>query len=361
MELLARMRRMAGAFILIALVLTLSAGVRPAPAATTPSHLARQARPIQLGVSGGNIKDMDTLYAYGGTIGALVVDARGKRYILSNNHVMARLNIGVIGEAIIQPSLIDQSYVGYQNTADTVAKLSRFITIQVVGKTRTPTNTVDAALAEVVSSRARSDGSILEIGVPSTSAATAYVGQSVKKSGRSTGLTRGTVAATNVTVDVLYSGARTKSARFIKQIRIDARNFSSGGDSGALIVENKTTAPRPVGLLFAGSGTSTVANPIGLVLSSLGVKMVGKAPASKMEEKAAPDPLDAIGAMKSRYDDNLLSTPGVVGTGVSVDGAGRPVIEIYTLDDKLATRAKIPKMVEGVPTRIVVTGQFWAY
>lgn len=354
-------RRILNALALAFLFLAAWAVVTPAPAATPPSHTARQARPIKLGVSGGSIKDMDNLFAYGGTLGALVVDSRGKRYILSNNHVIARLNTAAIGEEIIQPSLIDQDFVGFQDTGDVVARLSKYITIRVFGKLHIPSNTVDAAIAEVVGSRTRSDGSILEIGPISASPATARVGQKVKKSGRSSGLTRGTVAATDVTVDVLYSGARTKTARFVKQIRIDARGFSNGGDSGALIVEDRSSAPRAVGLLFAGSGTSTVANPIGLALSALNVKLVGKSSSSKMQEKTAPDPLAAIGAMKTRHDDDLLADPGVVGTGVSVDGAGRPVIEIYTLDDKAAARAKMPKMIEGVPTRIVVTGPFVAY
>lgn len=46
--------------------------------------------------------------------------------------------------------------------------------------------------------------------------------------------------------------------------------FSRGGDSGSLIVtqnENKN----PVGLLFAGGGRWTIANPIGLVLDAFDV------------------------------------------------------------------------------------------
>jgi hypothetical protein len=41
------------------------------------------------------------------------------------------------------------------------------------------------------------------------------------------------------------------------------------------MVEDVSTNPRAVGLLFAGSSTSAIANPIGQVLSFLGATMVG--------------------------------------------------------------------------------------
>ena len=48
--------------------------------------------------------------------------------------------------------------------------------------------------------------------------------------------------------------------------------FSAGGDSGSLIVTNGTQ--QPTGLLFAGSTTHTIANPIQAVLAALGVTIV---------------------------------------------------------------------------------------
>jgi hypothetical protein len=87
----------------------------------------------------------------------------------------------------------------------------------------------------------------------------------VKKSGRTTGLTTGTITAVNVTVDVTYStqcGIGSQKARFVNQIAIGPGGFSAGGDSGSLIVEDVATCPRAVGLLFAGSSTITIANPI---------------------------------------------------------------------------------------------------
>ena len=49
--------------------------------------------------------------------------------------------------------------------------------------------------------------------------------------------------------------------------------FLNSGDSGSLMVEDIATAPRAVGLLFAGSSTSAIANPIGQVLTFLGATM----------------------------------------------------------------------------------------
>jgi len=53
--------------------------------------------------------------------------------------------------------------------------------------------------------------------------------------------------------------------------------FLNSGDSGSLMVEDVTTSPRAVGLLYAGSSTSAIANPIGEVLQFLGGKLGGTA------------------------------------------------------------------------------------
>ena len=66
-----------------------------------------------------------------------------------------------------------------------------------------------------------------------------------------------------------------KSARFVDQIGISPGTFSAGGDSGSLIVTEDGNYP--VGLLFAGSSTRTIANPIGFVLSRFNVAIDGGA------------------------------------------------------------------------------------
>ncbi len=52
----------------------------------------------------------------------------------------------------------------------------------------------------------------------------------------------------------------------------DTGSFSDSGDSGSLIVDRKSR--RATGLLFAGSATHTIANPIDEVLTALGVSLL---------------------------------------------------------------------------------------
>ena len=128
----------------------------------------------------------------------------------------------------------------------------------------------------------QTDGAILEIGTISSQTVAASINQAVKKSGRTTGLTRSTISGLNATVSVAYDNECAGGAAFTKtftgQIIISNRasKFLAGGDSGSLMVEDVTTNPRAVGLLFAGSSTLAVANPIGEVLSFLGATMVGQ-------------------------------------------------------------------------------------
>ncbi|MDA3833310.1 MAG: hypothetical protein PF495_07930, partial [Spirochaetales bacterium] len=76
-----------------------------------------------------------------------------------------------------------------------------------------------------------------------------------------------------------FAGGAAFTKKFTGQIIISNRasKFLAGGDSGSLMVEDVSTNPRAVGLLFAGSSTLAVANPIGQVLSFLGsdASMVG--------------------------------------------------------------------------------------
>ncbi len=100
----------------------------------------------------------------------------------------------------------------------------------------------------------------------------------VKKVGRTTGLTTGIVTAINATVNVNYGAPGV--ACFINQIIVGGSGFSAGGDSGSLVVfdgkgRTKNDDRKPVGLLYAGSFTSTVLNPIDAVLTTFGVTIDG--------------------------------------------------------------------------------------
>ena len=126
-----------------------------------------------------------------------------------------------------------------------------------------------------------STGAILEIGTISSTTVAASLNQAVKKSGRTTGLTRSKVSGLNASVSVAYDNECAGGAAFTKtytgQIVITNKRsaFLNSGDSGSLMVQDVTTSPKAVGLLFAGSSTQAIANPIGQVLSFLGATMVG--------------------------------------------------------------------------------------
>jgi PKD repeat protein len=212
-------------------------------------------RPVPIGVSTGH----PAITA--GTIGCRVKDADGNVYALSNNHVYANSNIATIGDDVIQPGTFD----GGSLPDDYIGTLHDFVEIDFNGGN----NTVDAAIAKSslgdLGNATPADG----YGTPSSTIVDAFPGQAVKKYGRTTGLQPGEVSAINVEVDVCYEGFIfcTKLATFVNQIIITPGAFSDPGDSGSLIVTNDAHS-NPVGLLFAGSDTHTVANPIGVVLDA---------------------------------------------------------------------------------------------
>jgi hypothetical protein len=241
------------------------------------SHTAKQTPPIQLGTSGGWSKDLANGFCCGGTLGSLVLIG-GQQHILSNYHVFesdivsgGNNTVATTGDPVIQPGLIDVNCS--VATAQTVATL--------VKKSSLPNSNVDCSVAKVVSGQVRTDGAILEIGTISSSTVAASLNQAVKKSGRTTGLTRSSISGLNATISVAYDNECAGGAAFTKtftgQIVIANRSsrFLNSGDSGSLMVEDVATNPRAVGLLFAGSSSTAIANPIGQVLSFLGATMVG--------------------------------------------------------------------------------------
>jgi len=355
-------------------------------------------RPFPLGVSGSSqtfllIKGF--LYCYTGTLGALVEDKNGQ-YVISNNHVLAKENHNLdygsdtANDTIIQEGMLDEGPCTLNSGDPThaVATLSNYIEILFSTRRSKPSNTVDAAIATVDPSHVDPTGAILGIGTVGgwTNAALAMP---VEKTGRTTGHTFGTVQATNVTVDISYDSG---TARFVNQIRIrrpcgDA-GFSDAGDSGSLIVTvpDLGTDPLAVGLLFAGGGSDTFANPIGPVLTSLGVSMV-----------TGHDGVDNAGAMRSDYDqianncpttggggghgrphgtppglakardvaarhsNQIFALPDVVGHGVGTDENGDAVIEIYVKTKGRQGAGGHPSDLEGVPVRVIETGPIRAY
>ena len=251
-----------------------------------------------------------------GTLGGIVFDRySGEPLILSNNHVLANSNKAEVGDAILQPGPTDHgarpddvvanlhrfemlrffsdSPTGarppstpplfppggcdiaeaFVTVGNVLSKLSgsskRLATVQApkaqIDTTPIYPNRVDAALARPINPMLFQQ-SIAEIGRPNGTKL-AQIGMPIRKHGRTTGYTEGTVTLMNATVDVDY-GDQLK-ARFSGQVI--ASPISQGGDSGALIIEGDSL--KAVGLLFAGSRRATIFTPIQTVLDVMEVDL----------------------------------------------------------------------------------------
>ncbi|OGP88919.1 MAG: hypothetical protein A2157_01375 [Deltaproteobacteria bacterium RBG_16_47_11] len=325
------------------------------------AHQAIQIPPISLGTSGGNIYDYSRKYCCSGTLGALVQKG-SSYYILSNNHVLARSNMGEGGEEIGQPGLIDYNCGAYQ----IVAHLSDFVPISFARRT---TNVVDAAIAEIVPWRVKMNGDILDIGQISGFTIPPTIGLAVQKSGRTTGHTLGIIAAIDVTVSVKYTtqcgSRRERKATFVNQILINDAGFSSGGDSGSLVVTQETT-PKALGLLFAGSETATVCNPIDDVLDALGISLVGTdsiaGGSSGFSAQMSATEVMVARAVKARHEEAIFAGhPAVCGVGIGRGADGRAMIQVYAERDLPSVRRAIPHVLEGISVEFIETGEIIAY
>jgi len=243
------------------------------------SDPTKRQRPAPLGFSVGH----PAITA--GSIGARVVDATGNVYVLSNNHVLANSNGATIGDPALQPGPFD----GGTAPADQIGTLAAFQTIDFSGGA----NTIDAAIAlSSADNLANATPADEGYGLPNSAIygdangdgvfddRNSLLGLAVQKYGRTTKATHGQITGINATVNVCYEVFIifcVKQATFVDQLIIEPGTFSGGGDSGSLIVADDGSN-RPVGLLFAGSSTQTIANRIDLVLNHFGVRIDGGEP-----------------------------------------------------------------------------------
>ena len=252
-------------------------------------------RPAPGGVSLGHV-DITA-----GTLGCWV-RRNGELVILSNNHVIADSNLARIGDPIVQPGPTD----GGRDPQDTIATLLDFVPIVFPGSgggdgggdggggggggggcggcgggsnvlsnlfgggkseeasAQMNDNLVDAAIARPLDASS-ADTTILEVGsIQGTAEGT--LGMSLKKYGRTTEFTTGTLNQIDVTVDVSYGSGRV--ARFTDQLLTGP--MSQGGDSGSAVLNDSNQL---VGLLFAGSSSTTIINRIQNVFSALNLTL----------------------------------------------------------------------------------------
>ncbi len=237
-------------------------------------------RPARPGLSIGLADELSA-----GTFGCLV-RREGRRFILSNNHVLAKSNRAPLGSAVVQPGRLDGG-----TSADRIATLAEFVPIAFDGEpppkppggcsagiarllaaqraqaapvNQPGNNKVDCAIA-ALEDDALASADILGIGAP-VGAGVATLGTQVRKSGRTTGLTTGVIEQIDVSVRIDFNGP---AATFTEQLLAGA--MSAPGDSGSVVMDLQGNV---IGLLFAGSATTTVITPIQLVLSALRVEVV---------------------------------------------------------------------------------------
>jgi hypothetical protein len=164
------------------------------------------------------------------------------------------------------------------------------------------------------------------------------------------------------------------TVNYSNQISVTGGTFSGAGDSGSLIVSTGTADP--VALLYAGSDTDSVGNPVQDVLSamadSLGNKpvFVGSASAHQVigctlagfsAVSATPQSASSLGAQslaaaataRDAHANELLANPYVraVGIGASLDRPGEAAVLLIV--DPGQPRAGLPAVLDGVRTRIV--------
>jgi hypothetical protein len=318
---------------------------------------------MHFGVSGGNVNDISRAFCCSGTLGSLVT-AGGTQYILSNNHVLARQDQAAAGEDVSQPGLIDN---GCQ-AATIVADYSKAVTLG---------QNVDCAVATLRSGQMDSTGFIEGVGVISSTVTNPSVGLAVQKSGRTTGHTTGTIGSINTSVSVQYQiqcgKGRKYTLSYTNQVVINSSTFSAGGDSGSLIETNASCA-HPVALLFAGSSSSTIGNPIGEVLTKLGaqpglagISFVGGCTGAEIQNGGAQSfqlpqqALDRASRVLEQNRHDLMSGPAVLGVGLGArEDNSQPAVVVYVDKTSQAT-PQLPDQVDGVPVRVIMTDPFIAY
>ncbi|MCS7367411.1 MAG: S1 family peptidase [archaeon YNP-WB-062] len=218
-------------------------------------------RPIVGGISIGVPED-----AFGGkmagTLGLIVKGPDNAYYILSNAHVIAmnsKAQFLPLGTAVLQPGTYDGGTV-----EDKVGELYKYIKITFGPKGK---NYADAAIAKITIT----DYLVGEVlGGDNQNTYTisgtieVSIGDSVRKSGRTTGVTTNTVFDTSATVKVWYT--QSKWAVFYDQILVN-QPFIDSGDSGSPVDKDG----KFVGLVFAGSSSTAVVCKAKYIISGLGI------------------------------------------------------------------------------------------
>lgn len=214
--------------------------------------------PIKGGISIGPCRSVGG-YVFAGTLGAIVKDnSNGNPLLLSNFHVMCVDNGWHVGDDQVQPSRVDTGAC----PGGTVGQIVR----------ATLSSHVDAAVCSLSGRGYACE--IVDIGAVNGTA-TATLGMAVRKRGRTTGLTFGSVDSISLSVNIDYGdglGIHTLTDQIgLTPDTSHNPKFGDHGDSGSVVVDGSGNV---VGLYFAGSPDGTgVANKISNVLAEMNISV----------------------------------------------------------------------------------------
>ncbi len=216
-------------------------------------------RPVSGGISIG-VPEAAFGGKMAGTLGIVVKGPDGYYYVLSNAHVIAmdkNAKFLPIGTPTLQPGTYDDD-----TDADKIAELYKYITITFGPRGK---NYADAAIAKLTIDEYLAYEVLGADGKTTYTISGSYevvLGDTVRKSGRTTGVTENNVTDTSATVKVWYTNS--KWAIFYDQILVK-QPFLESGDSGSPVDKNGAF----VGLAFAGSSTVAVVCKAKYIISGL--------------------------------------------------------------------------------------------
>lgn len=216
-----------------------------------------------------------------GTLGALVQDAAGEIFALTNNHVSGGCSYTDVHFPIVAPGLLDVRPGGHDPfTLGHHASVAPW-TSGIPDNVDVSAN-IDAAIFRLKDDDAISSMQRTAFDTPTTTTAP-VPGMAVRKIGRTTGDTSGQIIAQAVGfVPVMMEVPQFKGIIYFDNVYIVQGNggqpFSDRGDSGSLVVHTDASgAMHAVGLLFAGSNDQqlTFILPIDKVLDHFKVTLLG--------------------------------------------------------------------------------------
>ncbi len=251
------------------------------PAAAALGPIDQKIRPLRQGSQIGNVLDNGV-----GTLGCVVRDRTDDTLcILTNNHVIARLNQGRPGEKIFQPvpgevvgalkryvPMLSRPLVNQVDAAIASVLDESLISKAIAGDLMPPISGLHQAVGMVVGGDQAGTSVLTPMDVtlerlavelvPANSVRRATVGMNVDKVGCTTRYTSSRVIAVDVASDVVYHDGIARSFDNF----IVVKNFSLPGDSGSVVCAGGNgrtlVSPLPLPCFILGAVGSMYALPL---------------------------------------------------------------------------------------------------